>query len=311
AYGRAIPHMYILPGSFNIAYIAASTAVDGRVQDCRRVAGDRAVRCVFPQRLSGSRDGASCWRQRGAGMQRLHPPRSADGSRSRRIGGANARNGTGQGVLAAGAGTHTRPELGCQTATRSAAMISINLKSRGTIALLPLSLRAVLKTRTEGRRHYRKESALSGWSANGKLCFWSQNHFTLIPRSLEFPNLSQFRTLVGSPPRKLPSTMTSKRQSSYAAAPLRWHRLSDCGRSLYARSMIGTSRSGSSLFITYSSTNHKIRSGISQYAESRMIGKLGNRCLIWQATASTSMPSCLYSSRTAATDVSSNIFIAV
>src|SRR5208337_3926841 len=179
AYGRAIPHMYILPGSFNIAYIAASTAVDGRVQDCRRVAGDRAVRCVFPQRLSGSRDGASCWRQRGAGMQRLHPPRSADGSRSRRIGGANARNGTGQGVLAAGAGTHTRPKLGCQTATRSAAMISINLKSRGTIALLPLSLRAVLKTRTKGRRHYREESALSGWS---------QNHFTLIPRPLESMN---------------------------------------------------------------------------------------------------------------------------
>jgi len=42
--------------------------------------------------------------------------------------------------------------------------------------------------------------------------------------------------------------------------------------------MIGTSRSGSSLFITYSSTNHRIRSGISQYAESRMIGRLGNRC---------------------------------
>jgi hypothetical protein len=81
-------------------------------------------------------------------------------------GSSNARNGTGQGVLAAGAGTHTRPELGCQTATRSAAMISINLKSRGTIALLPLSLRAVMKTRTQGRRHYREESALSGWSAN-------------------------------------------------------------------------------------------------------------------------------------------------
>jgi hypothetical protein len=37
--------------------------------------------------------------------------------------------------------------------------------------------------------------------------------------------------------------------------------------------MIGTSRSGSSLFITYSSTNHKIRSGISEYTESRMIGR--------------------------------------
>lgn len=30
AYGRAIPHMYIFPGSLNIGYIAASTAVDGR-----------------------------------------------------------------------------------------------------------------------------------------------------------------------------------------------------------------------------------------------------------------------------------------
>ena len=83
---------------------------------------------------------------------------------------------------------------------------------------------------------------------------------------------------------------------AYAAAPLLCHRLSDCGRSLYARSMIGTSRSGSALFITYSSTNHKIRPGISQYAESRMIGRLGNRCLMWQATASASIPSCLYSS---------------
>jgi hypothetical protein len=67
-------------------------------------------------------------------------------------------------------------------------MISINLKGRGTIALLPLSLRAVLKTRTQGRRHYRKESALSGWSANRKLCFWSQNHFMLIRRLLESMN---------------------------------------------------------------------------------------------------------------------------
>jgi len=39
--------------------------------------------------------------------------------------------------------------------------------------------------------------------------------------------------------------------------------------------MIGTSRSGSSLFITYSSTNHRIRSGISAYAESRTIGRVG------------------------------------
>ena len=30
AYGRAIPHIYILPGSWNMAYVAASSAVDGR-----------------------------------------------------------------------------------------------------------------------------------------------------------------------------------------------------------------------------------------------------------------------------------------
>jgi len=30
AYGRAIPHIYIVPGSLNMAYISGSTAVDGR-----------------------------------------------------------------------------------------------------------------------------------------------------------------------------------------------------------------------------------------------------------------------------------------
>jgi hypothetical protein len=30
AYGRAIPHIYIFPASFNMAYIAGSAAVDGR-----------------------------------------------------------------------------------------------------------------------------------------------------------------------------------------------------------------------------------------------------------------------------------------
>src|SRR5215467_5136252 len=30
AYGRAIPHLYVFPGSWNMAYIAASAAVDGR-----------------------------------------------------------------------------------------------------------------------------------------------------------------------------------------------------------------------------------------------------------------------------------------
>jgi hypothetical protein len=36
--------------------------------------------------------------------------------------------------------------------------------------------------------------------------------------------------------------------------------------------MIGTSRSGGSLLITYSSTNHKIRTGISEWTETR-VGK--------------------------------------
>jgi hypothetical protein len=57
------------------------------------------------------------------------------------------------------------------------------------------------------------------------------------------------------------------------------------------RSMIGTSRSDSSLFITYSSTNHRIRSGVSAYAESRMIGTSGNRCLIWQTGRAPGKPS--------------------
>src|SRR5512141_2842758 len=86
---------------------------------------------------------------------------------------------------------------------------------------------------------------------------------------------------------------------------------SELGISLWARLMIGTSRSGGSLVITYSSTNHKIRSGISEWTETRMIGRLGNRSLIWQATASVSMPSSLHYSRTTATEDSSNIFIAL
>ena len=60
------------------------------------------------------------------------------------------------------------------------------------------------------------------------------------------------------------------------------------------------SPSFSSLFITYS-TNHRSRRGISENAESRMIGRRGNVCLIWQAIASASMPSGLYSTTTAAT----------
>ena len=76
-------------------------------------------------------------------------------------------------------------------------------------------------------------------------------------------------------PRASPDVLLRRKLRPYAAAPLRWHCPSELGASLYARSMIGTSRSGSSLFITYSSTNHRIRSGISQCAESRMIGGWG------------------------------------
>ena len=43
------------------------------------------------------------------------------------------------------------------------------------------------------------------------------------------------------------------------------------------RSMARRSPSGISLLITYSSTNQRIRSGISKYAEIRTIGRLGNR----------------------------------
>ena len=58
------------------------------------------------------------------------------------------------------------------------------------------------------------------------------------------------------------------------------NRLSELGASLDARSIIGISRSGSSLFITYSSPQHRTRSGILEYPESMTIGRLGNRCLI-------------------------------
>jgi Zn-dependent protease with chaperone function len=40
AYGRAIPHIYIAPGSWNMAYIAASAAVDGRG---KIVVGEQAI----------------------------------------------------------------------------------------------------------------------------------------------------------------------------------------------------------------------------------------------------------------------------
>ena len=41
--------------------------------------------------------------------------------------------------------------------------------------------------------------------------------------------------------------------------------------------MIGTSHSGGSLFITYSSTTHKIRLGISEYSETRLAAHHGVR----------------------------------
>jgi hypothetical protein len=39
------------------------------------------------------------------------------------------------------------------------------------------------------------------------------------------------------------------------------------------------SRSTGSLFITYSSTNHRRAAGISEYADSKIIGTVGKRCL--------------------------------
>jgi hypothetical protein len=50
AYGRAIPHMYILPGSFNMRYIAASTAVDGRG---KIVVGQQAIELFDTFSLKG------------------------------------------------------------------------------------------------------------------------------------------------------------------------------------------------------------------------------------------------------------------
>jgi hypothetical protein len=88
AYGRAIPHIYIFPGSWNMAYIAASAAVDGRG---KIVVGQQAIErfdTICARRFSGTRDGASYERRRGAGMQRLRPSRSTDGSRCRCISGA-------------------------------------------------------------------------------------------------------------------------------------------------------------------------------------------------------------------------------
>lgn len=50
AYGRPIPHIYIFPGSLNMAYIAGSTAVDGRG---KIVVGSHAVELFDAPSLKG------------------------------------------------------------------------------------------------------------------------------------------------------------------------------------------------------------------------------------------------------------------
>jgi len=50
AYGRVIPHIYIFPGSWNMAYIAASTAVDGRG---KIVVGQEAIELFDTMALKG------------------------------------------------------------------------------------------------------------------------------------------------------------------------------------------------------------------------------------------------------------------
>lgn len=50
SYGRAVPHIYIFPGSLNIFYIAASTAVDGRG---KIVVGQQAIELFDAFSLKG------------------------------------------------------------------------------------------------------------------------------------------------------------------------------------------------------------------------------------------------------------------
>jgi Zn-dependent protease with chaperone function len=50
AYGRAIPHIYIVPGSLNMLYIAGSTSVDGRG---KIVVGQQAVELFDASSLKG------------------------------------------------------------------------------------------------------------------------------------------------------------------------------------------------------------------------------------------------------------------
>src|SRR5579864_5083293 len=86
--------------------------------------------------------------------------------------------------------------------------------------------------------------------------------------------------------------------------------LSSSSLARIALSIACTRPSMGSLFITYSSTNHRTRSGISEYADRRTIGWFGNRCLIWKAMASASIPSDLYSRRIASTAQFSSFAIA-
>ena len=50
AYGRPVPHIYIFPGEWNMAYIAASTAVDGRG---KIVVGQQAIELFTNIALKG------------------------------------------------------------------------------------------------------------------------------------------------------------------------------------------------------------------------------------------------------------------
>ena len=52
SYGRAIPHIYVFPGSWNMAYIAASAAVDGRG---KILVGQQAIELFDTVALKGFR----------------------------------------------------------------------------------------------------------------------------------------------------------------------------------------------------------------------------------------------------------------
>jgi Zn-dependent protease with chaperone function len=50
AYGRPVPHIYLSPGSWNMAYIAGSTAVDGRG---KILVGKQAIKLFNARGLEG------------------------------------------------------------------------------------------------------------------------------------------------------------------------------------------------------------------------------------------------------------------